>query len=265
MLREELYRACWNWSFMLALALGTLSSGYGLSEYCFPKNIPGTHPFNCNAYDAVIFAQKGPNGVIALLVPLLAVLPFADSYALDRTQGYLRHVLVRSSYRRYFFAKFVANLLAGGLAVALPLLLLFGYTNLVYPRGLLPIEESRVTIGGYPYGPLGSLYRIAPDLYILFRVGVGFIFGATYATLGLDISSFVNNRYIVLATPFLLYHVANFVLAVLGLERWSPPVTFIPDAVKTTSWLTVFGELGGIFVVSVLCLLVLARKDRVYA
>ncbi len=247
MLREELYRACWNWSFMLALALGTLSSGYGLSEYCFPKNIPGTHPFNCNAYDAVIFAQKGPNGVIALLVPLLAVLPFADSYALDRTQGYLRHVLVRSSYRRYFFAKFVANLLAGGLAVALPLLLLFGYTNLVYPRGLLPIEESRVTIGGYPYGPLGSLYRIAPDLYILFRVGVGFIFGATYATLGLDISSFVNNRYIVLATPFLLYHVANFVLAVLGLERWSPPATFIPDAVKTTSWLTVFGELGGDF------------------
>ena len=261
MLRAELYRAFWNRSFLLALVLGILLLGYGLFEYSEGTDIPGANPFLCSAYDAVIWAQAGP---VVLLVPLLAVLPFADSYALDRTQGYLRHVLVHSSYRRYFFAKFVANLLAGGLAVALPLLLLFACTNLIYLWGLLPIDQARIG-GAYLHGPLGSLYRIAPDLYILFRVGVGFIFGATYATLGLAISSFVNNRYIVLATPFLLYHIANFVLAVLGLERWSPPVTFIPDAVKTTSWPTVFGELGGIFVVSVLCLLVLARKDRVYA
>ncbi len=261
MLRAELYRAFWNRSFLLALVLGILLLGYGLFEYSEGTDIPGANPFLCNAYDAVIWAQAGP---VALFVPLLAVLPFADSYALDRTGGYLRHVLVRSSYRRYLFAKFVANLLAGGLAVALSLILLFACTNLIYPRGLLPIDQARIG-GAYPHGPLGPLYRTAPDLYILFLVGVGFIFGATYATLGLAFSSFVNNRYVVLATPFLLYHIANFVLAVLRLEEWTPPATFIPDAVKTTSWLTVFGELGGIFVVSVVCLLVLARKDRVYA
>lgn len=260
MLRAELYRAFWNRSFLLALVLGILLLGYGLFEYSEGPDIPGANPFLCNAYDAVIWAQRGP---VALLVPLLAVLPFADSYVLDRTCGYLRHVLVRSSHRRYLFAKFVVNLLAGGLAIALSLILLFACTNLIYPRGLLPIDQARIG-GAYPHGPLGPLYRIAPDLYILFLVGVGFIFGATYATLGLAISTIVSNRYIVLATPFLLYHVANFVLAVLRLEEWTPPATFIPGAVKTASWLTMFGELGGIFVASVVCLLVLARRrDRV--
>jgi len=261
MLRAELYRAFWNRSFLLALVLGVLSLWYGLSEYSEgPKDIPGAHPFNDNAYDAFIWAEEGP---LSLLVPLIPVLPFAASCALDRTTGYLRHVLVRSSYRRYFLAKFVVNLLVGGLAVALPLLLLFGYTNLAWPRGLAPVNEARLPFERLP-GPLGYLYRPAPDLYIFFLIGLGFIFGATYATLGLAFSSFVNNRYVVLATPFLLYNVANFVLAVLRLEEWTPPATFVPFGINTTSWLTVFGELGGIFVASVVCLLVLARRrDRV--
>lgn len=176
------------------------------------------------------WAEEGP---LTLLVPLIAVLPFAASYVLDRTGGYLRHVLVRSSYRRYFLAKFVANLLAGGLAVALPLLLFYGFTNLTLPRGFPPVHESRIPFERLS-GPLGYLYRPAPDLYIFFLIGVGFIFGATY-------------------------------LAVLWLEEWRPPVTFIPHDVNSTSWLTVFGQLGGVFAVSVICLWVLARKDRVYA
>ena len=260
MLRAELYRAFLNWSFLLALVLGVLLLAYGLSDYSAgPKDIPGTHPFLYNAYDAVIWAED----LLALLAPLIAVLPFADSYALDRTSGYLRHVLVRSWHRRYLSAKFAANVLAGGLAVALPLLFLFAYANLAYPRGFPPVAESRFPFDYLP-GPLGNLYRTTPGLYVLFLIGLGFIFGATYATFGLAISCFVNNRYSVLATPFLLYHVASFVLPVLRLGGWTASATFAPWMVKGTSWLTVFGELGGIFMVSVVCLLVLGRKDRVY-
>jgi len=262
MFRADLYRALLNRTLLLALALGVCSLAYWLTDYDSGLDIPGDHPFNTNAYDAVLWAERGP---FALIVPLLAVIPFADSYVLDRTQGYLRHILVRCSYKRYLASKFLVNLLAGGFAVALPILFLFIFTNIIYPRGLLPIEQSRAVVGGIPDGPLGFLYRTAPDLYILFLIALGFIFGATYATLGLAISFVAPNRYVVLATPFLLYHVANFVLAVLGLEVWSPPVTLIPDGVKSTSWLTVFGELGGIFVFSSVIILLLARRDRVNA
>lgn len=261
MLRSELYRAIWNRSLLLAILLGFAALVYGLLEYNQgPHNLPGAHPFLYNAYDAVIWAQKGP---ISLLVPLVATLPFADSFALDRVQNYLSYVLVRSSLRRYFISKFLTNLLVGGLAVALPLLILFIITSITYPRGLLPIAESRAVVGGYPDGPMSHLYRLAPDWYILFLVAIGFIFGAVYATLSLAISLITTNRYIILATPFLLYHLANFVLAILRLEVWSPPATFIPDAVQGNSSLTMFGELGGIFLLSVLSLLLLGNKKRI--
>lgn len=259
MFLEELYRAFWNRAFLLTLILGVLSLILGLVAYA-PKYIPGADPFLNNAYDAWLWAHEGPH---VLLAPLLAVLPFADSYALDRTQGYLRHVLIRVSRTRYFLAKFLANLLAGGLAIVLPYLAVFIYTSFAYPRGLAPVAQSRIPFDPLP-GPLGYLYRQAPDFYILFLIGLGFVFGAAYATLGLAISSLINNRYLVLATPFLLYHIANFVLAVLGLEAWTPPVTLIAHAVKTASWLTVFGELGGIFIISAVWFLALAKRDDVH-
>lgn len=262
MLREELYRAIHNRSFLLALVLGIVALWYGfISSNPWPPPkylLLGEHPLENNAYDTWLFAFSGPWGLIA---PLIAVLPFADSLVVDRTQGYLRHVLVRNSHRRYLLAKFLANLLAGGLAIALPMLLLFVFTSLQYPRGLPPLDHARTFVSG----PLAHIYRIAPDLYVLFRVGLGFLFGAIYATLGLAISFLVKNRYLVLATPFLLYTIANFALAVLGLARWTPPVTVIPSGVTTTSSLTVFGELGGIFLASIVCLLLLARKNRLYA
>lgn len=262
MLRAELYRAFPNRAFWLALALGVLTLGHGFIIFNGwpPGHIPGAHPLLNNAYDTWLFAFAGSWG---LLAPFIAVLPFADSYVQDRTEGWLRYVLLRSPYRHYFFAKFLTNLLAGGIAVALPMLLLFVFTNIFYPRGLAPVDQSRIPSNPLP-GTLGDMYRVSPDLYILFRIGLGFLFGAIYATVGLVIATLVNNRYVVLATPFLLYNIANFVLAVLGLAEWTPPATLIPDHVFTTTWLTVFGELGGIFAMSIVCLLLLARRSRIF-
>lgn len=262
MIKEELYRAFWNRSLLLSLLLGFALLVYGLSDYCTFPDMPGAHQFDCNSYDAVIWAQKG---IISLIVPLLAVLPFADSYLSDRLNGYVNSVLLRTTWRHYLSAKFLANLLAGGVAVALPILLLFAYTIGAYPRGILPIEQSRTVVGGIPDGPFASFYRPSPALYIFLLAGLAFIFGTVYATLGLAVSALTRSRYIVLATPFLLYHIANFVLAVLQLEEWTPPATFISDAAATANSYSVFSELGGIFLVSTVIVVLLARKERLYA
>src|SRR5574337_630872 len=96
---------------MLALALGILLLAYWLNTYCPLGLLPGQHPFACNAYDAPIWALEGPIGLVA---PLLATLAFADSLAMDRVSGYLRQILVRCPYQKYFFTKFLINFLAGG-------------------------------------------------------------------------------------------------------------------------------------------------------
>lgn len=263
MLRSEIYRAIVSPMFLLALAIGLLAIGFELYGYCaVPDYVKArVHPFMCNTYIAFTVAERSP---LLLVVPLIAVLPAADSYALDRGQGFLRFVLMRTSFQRYLAAKFLANLMAGGLALALPLLLAFAYTNVRYPRGLLPIDEEILLPGGMPDGPLGYLYRSTPDLYILFLIGLAFLVGATYATFGLSIASITASRYVALATPFLLYHVANFALANLGWEEWTPPVSVYPDMVNSSTWLSVFGQLGLLFGGSILIMLVFARRRRVY-
>lgn len=263
MLRVELRRAFMNRYFILAVFLGILLLAFGLSDYVSgpnPKDMPGASPYLNNAFDAFIWAE---NRLFLLLAPLLVVLPFSDSFVVDRSEGYINFILSRSSYRKYLASKYISNFLVGGLSLIIPLLLLYGYTNAVFPRGFPPLLEARIPFDPIP-GPAGHLYRTNPDMYILFLIGLAFIFGAVYATLALAISTFVHNRYITLASPFLLYMVANLCLALLRLERWSPPSTLVPNSIRSTSWGTVFGELGGIFLVSTLSFLITARKVRIY-
>jgi len=146
---------------------------------------------------------------------------------------------------------FFANLLAGGICIAIPLLIMYGGINIFYPRGFPPMTppgEGRISRIPYTLpGPMAYLYRTKTDLYVFFLIGLSFIFGAVYASLGLALSLFFHNRYVVLATPFILYEVGSFIMNIVGKSEWSPVMTLIPFHHKRTSWLTVFGGLGVIF------------------
>lgn len=143
MLRHELSRAFFNRSLLLAFVIGAFSLWYGLSDYNEGRqDSQNISPLLFNAYEAVIWAEQG---LISLLVPFLAVIPFADSFVLDRVSGQLRYILTRTTRRKYMVSKLLANSLAGGTAIALPLLLLFVYTHLILPGGLLPVGEARIT------------------------------------------------------------------------------------------------------------------------
>ncbi|MCZ2096248.1 MAG: hypothetical protein LC121_08295 [Anaerolineae bacterium] len=254
MLREQAHRIWCRFPFWGAILIGCILLVPGLVEYNEGPKGPGINPNLYNVYEAFMWAEKT---WFILFVPLLAVLPFADSYSLERASGYIRSILIRCTYRRYLLSKLTVNSIAGGLAVALPLGIIFAASHLFFTTGLAPFYESRLR----PVGPASSIYWEYPALFILFLIGVGFVFGAVYATLGLSISFWTTNRYIVLATPFTLYHVANFILGVPGLEKWTPPMTFFPEGVNNSTWLTIFGELGFIFVVSLIGIALKANKE----
>lgn len=264
MLREEINRAFLSRSFLFAVFLGLLSLAYGYADYMSgpsdPEYLARLPPFYNNAYDAVIWAQKG---LIGLIVPLIAVLPFADSFAHDRLLGYLRFVLSRTNYRCYLSAKYAISFLSGGLAVSLPMLLYFAFTNLVLPRGLNPDPfEQRVLSMPEALGPFGALYKSAPDQYIFSLIALSFLFGATYAIFGLSLSALTDNRYIVLATPFVLYNVVHYGLAILGIPAWSPVSAFVPHWLNHIAWLNVLTNLGGLFLISTALYFVMAHKVK---
>ena len=231
---------------MLAVLIGVAVLAFGLYDYSSfllanPDYITVAPPFYFNAYDAFLWSLD----LFSLVAPVLAVLPFADSLAQDVRSGYARSVLIRASYKRYMLAKVVAGALAGGMAIGLALVLLFICTNLLFPRGMnMAPYTRRISLDGKDLSAFGYLYHSQPDLYIAARIGLGALFGMTYALLGLAISAVTTSRYIVLAMPLVLFFVAQLVIALLGIPKWLPTNAIAPLTVQNVTAVHVFTVLG---------------------
>jgi len=237
----------------LSLLFFNLSQSYPLD----PTPPPGWHPSYYNAYDAWRVAID----TFILFAPLAATLPYADSYLRDRDHGFSRYALLRMTHRRYLVGKFVINGLVGGLAVALPMALFFGYTFSVYARTLPPLAWSGYTEEWMrAVGFLGNLFVPNPNLYILARIILGFLFGFTNASLGMAVSPFVRNRYIVLAFPFTFSLIYNFIFAFLGAPSWWFGYVLAPDLVLDTTATTTLLPLGTILFLSTISIFGLIRK-----
>lgn len=275
MLKEEFRRAFFSWAFVLALAITSVCFAVGLKEYGPPVSRfirpedRYLHPFVENAFDAFLCAMD-LMGPLVYFAPLIAMLPFAASFIMDRSSGYITFILSRTSFRRYRTSKYIANLLAGGVSTSLPPLIGYGIINIFYRRGLPPIPapgEAWVNVRlpwVNAHGTFGYLYRTKPDLYIIFLIGLAFLWGAAWATAGLSLSLVTRNRYHVLAAPFVLYMIAHFVTTVLRIAQWSPLFNFAPVLYKKTSPVTTFTELGVLFVLSTVGVFALAKKKRIY-
>jgi hypothetical protein len=265
MLREEINRALISRSFFYAVILGIIALSQGLSDYMSGPSwgdsdyLARLPPFYNNAYDAVIWAQSG---IIGLIVPLIAVLPFADSFAHDRSLGFLRFLITRATYRRYLIGKYIASFLSGGFAVSIAMSFSFLFSVFTFPRGLNPDPFAARIQPSENLGPFGFLYDTAPDLYIFSLITMSFFFGATYAIFGLSLSTFMDNRYIVLATPFVIYNIAHFVLAILQIPAWSPVSTLVPHWLTNITWLHIMANLGAVFLTSTILYIVMSNKIR---
>lgn len=268
-LRMEFARAFINKRFLVVilLALACFAYGYYDAGHFFPgmgSNKAGNLPQN--AYELWLFVHF--RSFFIYFAPIAAALPFVDSLWVDRNQGFLRFILTRSAYRRYLAAKLLANLAAGAVAVAGPLLLLFGYFSLNASHAL-PTDSLIFSIwgaqNGSPAGILSSLYTTNPGVYVLALIGLAALFGAAYATLGLAISGLVNNRYIILAAPFIAYIVSAYIAdraRHLG-HQWSPETILIPYNTADVSAFTIFIQLAAIGLLSGLFLLLFTRRSQI--
>jgi ABC-type transport system involved in multi-copper enzyme maturation permease subunit len=268
-LREEFERAFRNSRFLVVFLLSLACFAYGLYEASrFSQGFqPGTDAsLKQNAYELWLFVHY--RSFFLYLAPIAAALPFVDSLWVDRSQGFLRFILARTTYRRYLAAKVLANLTAGAVAVGGPLLLLYAYTNLTAARVLPDSSVMFTTWGGQngsPLGLLAGLYTQQPGAYILSLIALAGLFGAAYATLGLAVSSLVHNRYVALSTPFIVFVVGAYIAdraRHLG-HQWSPETILIPYNTAEVSAVTVLLQLTAILAASGLLLYAYGRRTRI--
>ena len=252
---------------MFLLSLACFAYGLYDAGRFFPGLPMGADdPVTNNAYELWLFVHF--RSYFIYLAPIAAALPFADSLWVDRSQGFLRFILARAGYRQYLTAKLMANLAAGAASVGSPLLLLFLFTSLSAHR--TPLVNSLVftTWGaqnGSPAGILSSWYPAQPDLYILALIGMACLFGAVFATFGLAISGLINNRYVILAAPFMLFMVSSYIsdrARHLG-HRWSPETLHVPYNTAEVTAGTLLVQLAILVLISGRFLYFFGRRDRI--
>ncbi len=260
---EEFSRAFRNRRLWIVMAISILCLMVGFYRR---ETIFGSQPMN----PVNLLMDVSYYSPFSLFAALLATLPFSDSFLDDRKYGFLRYVVCRVPYRKYLLAKSLAVGLVGGVAVCGSILGMLVLLTLIGPVDFATHSYlSNSTLGtNIPWGPLGWLYTLNPLAYLGFFLTGGFIFGMTYALMGLAVSALVSNRYVVLAAPLVCFQVFTFLeeRSLRILPAWNPYYTLFPfEASAGFSLVHMILQFGILLLAAAVCLLVCARRQRMIA
>ena len=113
-----------------------------------------------------------------LILPLLAALPYADSFYSDATGGYLGELCTRVHRVHYLIGKYIAVFLSGAIAAVFPLILNFLLSSFVYPA-MKP--EAALEISHLPAVSLSELYYSHPLVFWMIHIAMVFMISGLFA------------------------------------------------------------------------------------
>lgn len=230
MLKFELHRAFHHKFFLIALLIGTViavshvfQNVLPMYKYLLSTAADGLYPHS--VFDKWIGGEGHSLQpmLFYLLFPLIAVLPFADSYFSDVQTGYMKNICTRTEKKNYCIAKYCATFISAGFVIVFPLVLNLILTACILPS--VPPDPVAGTYGIWEFTTMGSIFLRFPYLYVLIYLLIDFIFGGLFACLSLVASFFVSNKFIVLLVPFVSY---LFMYAVFGNSMWNPAIFLSP-------------------------------------
>lgn len=148
-------------------------------------------------------------GVFVILWPLLAALPYAWSWSVEKGCGMLAQQATRASRRRCLAAKMVATFASAALAVGAPLL-----ANLMACACIAPASPnwvSDVLYLGVTYdAPLSSLFYNAPFAFCLLWTAIVALVAGLWAVLVLSLSTLTDTFAPTLVASYLVLHVLSY-------------------------------------------------------
>lgn len=163
---------------------------------------------------------------------LIATIPYAASYYRDMKEGYIKNVSTRMDISGYLVGKYLAVFVSAGSICVIPLIINTYLTAMVLPS-LVP-EIATFT---FPVNTPGSfakeLFYTYPYLYTLLYLAIDFIMTGLYGCLALVISRLVNNRYIVMFFPFIVFLAFQTIISYTPLALLGP--YYIMDPHQTQS------------------------------
>lgn len=133
-------------------------------------------------------------------IAIVSVLPFSASYIDDLKTKFIRFLLFRTSYTTYLVKRIIMCYMLGGLMTITGILGAY----YVFAFTMIPFEE-----------PIGTGIMLVAEL--LERCLLIFMNSGFWAILGMTMSTVMESKYVVYASPFLFYY-----FLVIIYERYFP-------------------------------------------
>ncbi|ACI30495.1 MULTISPECIES: ABC transporter permease [Bacillus cereus group] len=207
----NLKQAFFNKRFLLIILLSIILSfcHYYFNVYIYTMDKWYDKEFLRLSYKWIGFQSVG--SFLFLLMPLISVFVFSDSYLLEQKNGFLNGIYTRVSKGKYLFSKYISVFIIGGISFILPLLISLVIVSLTVSTepasnpnsGLTPISLNHMFSG---------LYFSSPILYCCLYLFIDFLFAGVFAVLALSISIFIKKVFVVLLIPFLINIILSIVL-----------------------------------------------------
>lgn len=175
-----------------------------------------------------------PEYLFLLFIPILAVLPYAMTYHIDRTSGWMKNLNVRMERARYMRMKLIMIFLSGMVTVMIPLIVQFLMVACCFP-----LKHPQL-IGGYTLVGVRNIWYVLfythPLIYTMLFVVLNGIYGGMMAVLSMFLAHATNKGILVGIMPF-IYHLFLFsFLNLIGHAELSP-MRFLNGETSCNYWI----------------------------
>jgi len=208
--------------------------------------------------------------VYFFVFPLLVAIPYGWSYCYESRSGYIRSAVLRSGRAPYFYSKYIAVFLSGGLAMVIPLLLNFLLTAMFIPA-VRPEPSYVVWYGVNGSSLLSAVYYSRPFLYVFLYLLIDFLYGGLVACMSYALSAVCRNRIVVVLLPFVVllgfkYICTSLIYTDRVRYKELSPLSFLHPAAATydTTWLVVIAEAVILFLFTFLLACVKEKNHEIY-
>lgn len=157
--------------------------------------------------------NAGTSSFIVLAFPIIACMPFASSYRTDIQTGFHHYIQYRMKKSHYMTIRLAVNALTGGIAVAIGPMIAFAFLMVLKLLLNVPMLGHRDQSQLGPVVFFQSMGVSSPMMMMVIMIGIMFCCGIIFATLGLGISTIIQNKYIAIFVPFIYLILSVTVLA----------------------------------------------------
>ncbi|MEG0649040.1 MAG: hypothetical protein RR764_04305 [Oscillospiraceae bacterium] len=162
-----------------------------------------------------------PTTILFALFPILAVFPYATTYAEDITSGYIKNVIVRTSKKTYYLAKFIVTIFSGFFVLCAVFAVSIFFTTMLLPQ-IMPQVTAFTFPAASNYALWSNIYRTTPYLYLLLYSFLDAVFYGFFATIALGLSSFIKRRFVIIIIPTVLFFASTYFFGYLNSWAWMP-------------------------------------------